>query len=120
MKLNKAVKNNLLTTLFKSYIFQCGVVSVIIIVFSNFLGMLLQWLLSKFVPDYYLFYRSLYLGVAALNFLAAVKSAYLNVKINLPGIKEQEIKRRFETVDGMIREAEALAEKIYTNVLGAL
>lgn len=60
------------------------------------------------------------LGVAALIFLAAVKSAYLNVKINLPGIKEQEIKRRFETVDGMIREAEALAEKIYTNVLGAL
>ena len=55
-----------------------------------------------------------------LNFLAAVKSAYLNVKINLPGIKEQEIKRRFETADGMIREAEALAEKIYTNVLGAL
>ena len=30
------------------------------------MGMLLQWLLSKYVPDYYLFYRSLYLGVAAV------------------------------------------------------
>ena len=66
MKLNKGVQNNLLTTLFRSYIFQCGVISVIIIVVSNFLGMLLQWLLSKYVPDYYLFYRSLYLGVAAV------------------------------------------------------
>ena len=66
MKLNKGIKNNLLTALFRSYIFQCGIISVIIIVASNLLGMLLQWLLSKYVPDYYLFYRSLYLGVAAV------------------------------------------------------
>lgn len=66
MKLNKGIKSNLLTTLFRSYIFQCGIISVIIIVVSNLMGMLLQWLLSKYVPDYYLFYRSLYLGVAAV------------------------------------------------------
>lgn len=66
MKLNKGIKSNLLTTLFKSYIFQCGVISIIIIVVSNLLGMVLQWLLSKYVPDYYLFYRSLYAGVAAV------------------------------------------------------
>ena len=66
MKLNNGIKINLLTTLFRSYIFQCGIISVIIIVVSNLMGMLLQWLLSKYVPDYYLFYRSLYLGVAAV------------------------------------------------------
>ena len=66
MKLNKGIKSNLLTTLFRSYIFQCGIISVIIIVVSNLMGMLLQWLLSKYVPDYYLFYRSLYAGVAAV------------------------------------------------------
>ena len=54
MKLNKGIKSNLLTTLFRSYIFQCGIISVIIIVVSNLMGMLLQWLLSKYVPDYYL------------------------------------------------------------------
>ncbi len=64
--MNKGRKNNLLTSLFRSYIFQCGVISAIIIVVSNLLGIVLQWLFSKYVPDYYLFYRSLYVGVAAV------------------------------------------------------
>lgn len=66
MKLNKGVKSPLLSALFRSYIFQCGVISVIIIAASNLLGAAAQWLLSKYIPDYYLYYRSLYVGVGAV------------------------------------------------------
>lgn len=65
MKSNKGEKNNLLKTLFKSYIIQCGIISAIILIASNLLGMGLQWVLSKYVPQYYMVYRSLYLGAAA-------------------------------------------------------
>lgn len=60
------------------------------------------------------------LGVAALNLLAGIKGAYLNVMINLPGIKDDEIKAKFGGAEKMIAEAEELAEKIYKEVLTSL
>ena len=60
------------------------------------------------------------LGVAALNLLAGAKGAWLNVKINLPGVKDEEAKARFEAGVAMIEEAEALAKEVYEEVLNSL
>lgn len=60
------------------------------------------------------------LGVAALNLLAGVKGAYLNVMINLPGIKDPEARAAFEDAADMVAAAEEKANKIYNDVLVAL
>ena len=60
------------------------------------------------------------LGVAALNYAAGIRGAYLNVMINLPGIKDQAVKERFGKAEDMVREAEKLAEEIYGEVLSSL
>lgn len=60
------------------------------------------------------------LGVAALNLLAGAKGAWLNVKINLPGVKDEEAKAGFEAGAALIEEAEALAKAIYEEVLNSL
>lgn len=60
------------------------------------------------------------LGVAALNLLAGAKGAYMNVMINLPGIKSEKEKHRFEAAASLVEEAEKLAAKIYDEVLNSL
>lgn len=60
------------------------------------------------------------LGVAALNLLAGIKGAYLNVMINLPGIKSEEEKARFKDAEEMVKKAEVAADKIYKEVLASL
>lgn len=60
------------------------------------------------------------LGVAALNLLAGIKGAYLNVMINLPGIKSEEEKARFKDAEDMVKKAEVAADKIYKEVLASL
>ena len=60
------------------------------------------------------------LGVAALNYAAGIRGAYLNVMINLPGIKDEAVKARFGKAEDMVREAEKLAEEIYGEVLSSL
>ncbi len=60
------------------------------------------------------------LGVGALNLLAGIKGAWLNVKINLPGVKDEEEKARFAAGEAMVEEAERLADKIYREVLNSL
>lgn len=60
------------------------------------------------------------LGVAALNLLAGLKGAYLNVMINLPGIKDEKIREEFDNAAGMVKEAEAKAADIYSKVMAAL
>lgn len=60
------------------------------------------------------------LGVAALNLLAGLKGAYLNVKINLPSIKDEAKAARFAGAEAMVARAEKTAEKIYKDVLAAL
>ena len=53
------------------------------------------------------------LGVAALNLLAGVKGAWLNVKINLPGVKDEEKKAEFTAAgEKILAESEKLASEI--------
>lgn len=60
------------------------------------------------------------LGVAALNLLAGIKGAWLNVLINLPGVKDEAAKTSFETGAAMVAEAEKLAAEIYESVKASL
>lgn len=60
------------------------------------------------------------LGVAALNLLAGIKGAWLNVLINLPGVKDEAAKAGFEAGSEMVAEAEKLAAQIYEEVKAAL
>ena len=60
------------------------------------------------------------LGVAALNLLSGVKGAWLNVLINLPGVKDEALKAKFLTGKKTIIEAEALAARIYMEVSAML
>jgi len=57
------------------------------------------------------------LGVAALNLTACVKGAWLNVLINLGGLKDEAACAAFRA-DGtaMVREAELLGNSIYTAI----
>ena len=59
-------------------------------------------------------------GVAALNFKSGCLGAWLNVKINLPGIKDPEQLRRFENAEAMAAEAQSLAEELFKDVAKAL
>ena len=60
------------------------------------------------------------LGVAALNLLAGIKGAWLNVLINLPGVKDEAAKAGFEAGVAMVAEAEKLAAEIYESVKASL
>ncbi|MGN0735967.1 MAG: cyclodeaminase/cyclohydrolase family protein [Anaerovoracaceae bacterium] len=60
------------------------------------------------------------LGVAALNLLAGIRGAWLNVKINLPGIKDETLKAEFETGAAMVDEAYVISKRIYEEVLASL
>ncbi|MFR2965956.1 MAG: cyclodeaminase/cyclohydrolase family protein [Anaerovoracaceae bacterium] len=59
-------------------------------------------------------------GVAALNLLAGVKGAYLNVMINLPSLKGEGVKERFVDAGEIVETAQAIAEKIYAEVAASL
>lgn len=60
------------------------------------------------------------LGVAALDLLAGIKGAYLNVMINLPSIKDENIKAQFAGTEEMVKKAEQAAGVIYEQVLAGL
>ena len=61
------------------------------------------------------------LGVAALGLSAGVKGAWLNVKINLPGIKDEAfVKEMTEKGESLLASAESLATKIYESILEEL
>ena len=60
------------------------------------------------------------LGVAALNLLSGIRGAWLNVKINLPGIKDEALKAEFESAEAIVDEAYVISKRIYEEVLASL
>ena len=61
------------------------------------------------------------MGVGALFLGAALRGAYLNVQINLNGIKDEEHNARLEgELLALLAEGEKLAEEIYRQVEGKL
>lgn len=61
------------------------------------------------------------LGVSALNLLSCAKGAWLNILINLGGVKDEE-KAAFFRAKGeqLVAECEELSNRIYSQVAGAL
>ncbi|MBN7774517.1 cyclodeaminase/cyclohydrolase family protein [Clostridium aminobutyricum] len=61
------------------------------------------------------------LGVAVLNLMTCIKGAWLNVKINLPGVKDEAKKRVFqEEGESLVRDAEKLADELYLEIAKSL
>lgn len=57
------------------------------------------------------------LGVACLNIMTCLKGAWLNVKINLPGVKDEELAQKFKAEgEEMIKKSEERAREIYKKV----
>ena len=56
------------------------------------------------------------LGVAALNLLTCAKGAWLNVCINLGGVDAEHAPRFRRDGEGLVQEAETIAEEIYEAV----
>lgn len=54
------------------------------------------------------------IGVGALNLKSALMGAWLNVKINLPGIKDEDLRNElFEKGQSMLEEGNKIADKCY-------
>lgn len=61
------------------------------------------------------------LGVSVLNLMSCIKGSWLNVKINLPGVKDQAAAKYFEEKgENLIVEAEAIEQELYNKVLCSL
>ncbi len=61
------------------------------------------------------------LGVAVINLRECVNGAWMNVKINLPSVKDEEKVKYFETEgEKIVNEAEELAQKYYDEVVNSL
>ena len=57
------------------------------------------------------------LGVAVLNLMSCMKGAWLNVKINLPGVKDEELAAKFASEGkALIEKNEELARSLYKKV----
>lgn len=55
-------------------------------------------------------------GVGADSFKLGARGAWLNVKINLPGVKDEELQKKFAKAYDMVKEAEEIAEGIYKEI----
>ncbi|HKK96246.1 MAG TPA: cyclodeaminase/cyclohydrolase family protein [Anaerovoracaceae bacterium] len=61
------------------------------------------------------------LGVAAINLNTCIEGAWLNVLINLPGIKDKQLAKKFkEEGEKTFNESQKMAREIYENVKGSL
>ena len=55
-------------------------------------------------------------GVAAQSFLLGARGAWLNVKINLPGVKDEALQAKFAKAEEMKNEAEIIANELFLEV----
>ena len=66
MKLNKYQNNNLLTHLFRQFLIQCSIITIVTLIVTGVLYVFAEWFIRQCWPDGYYFYRALYLAVAAV------------------------------------------------------
>ena len=60
-------------------------------------------------------------GVGVLNFMTCMRGAWLNVKINLPGVKDEALAAEYkEKGEKMLAEGEVIARRIYGEIEEAL
>lgn len=60
-------------------------------------------------------------GVGVLNLMTCMQGAWLNVKINLPGVKDEALAKEYEENGRkMLEEGEAIARRIYKDIEEAL
>lgn len=60
-------------------------------------------------------------GVAILNLMACMKGAWLNVKINLPGVKDEALAKEYaEKGEAMVKKDEEIAKKLYAEIEASL
>lgn len=60
-------------------------------------------------------------GVAILNLMACMKGAWLNVKINLPGVKDEALAKEYaEKGEAMVKKGEEIAKKLYAEIEASL
>lgn len=60
-------------------------------------------------------------GVGVLNLMTCMRGAWLNVKINLPGVKDEALAEQFAAKgQSMLSEGEKIAERIYGEIEAAL
>ena len=60
-------------------------------------------------------------GVGVLNFMICMRGAWLNVKINLPGVKDEALAAEYkEKGEKMLAEGEVIARRIYGEIEEAL
>ena len=61
------------------------------------------------------------LGVGVLNLMACMKGAWLNVKINLPGVKDEALAAGYEAKGrAMLAEGEEIARRLFQEIEGSL
>ena len=57
------------------------------------------------------------LGVAVLNLMTCMKGAWLNVKINLPGVKDEALAAEYkERGEAMVAKGEEIAKELYKKI----
>lgn len=60
-------------------------------------------------------------GVAVLNLMTCMKGAWLNVKINLPGVKDENLAGDYRAKgEAMIKDGEVIAKKLYALIEDSL
>lgn len=60
-------------------------------------------------------------GVGVLNFMTCMRGAWLNVKINLPGVKDEALAKEYEEAGKkMLADGEVIARRIYKEIEEAL
>ena len=64
--MNKYQNNNLLTHLFRQFLIQCSIITIVTLIVTGVLYVFAEWFIRQCWPDGYYFYRALYLAVAAV------------------------------------------------------
>ena len=99
MKSNKKMKHQLSSSLFKGYIISCMIGTGVIFAFTLILTNLIVWILQRYVENWYMVYRSIYV-VAAAIIVWGIYLIYLTYRL-------------LNKVDGYVDEMQEAAGKLF-------